>query len=203
MDLPSIGNVEAEDYSLPAIHALTGGAIPVSGTELPGNWLASWDMRWEPEEIDLQSGGLRRNLYKYNIGYRIHIKFKWGFLTRVLREQIVISINAGRESNIRVWPHGDVTRWYFDCIYDKSTNVDKYKLGEPIGYEGYVHFKGVVIYPEVPLWERGYHFTDSVTAGVYDADDEILHFTDSVTAGAYLASDKIGYFNDSRRPIEV
>ena len=203
MDLPAIGGVEAEDYSLPAIYALTGGALPLAGTELSGMWLASWDIRWEPEELDLQSGDIRRKLYKYNIGFRIHIKLKWGFLTRVLREQIVISINAGRESNIRVWPHGDKTKWHFDCIYDKSSNVDIYKLGEPIGYEGFVHFKGVELYPEILLFERGYHFTDSVTAGAYGAEDEILHFTDSATAGAYLDSDEIGYFWDSHRFIGV
>lgn len=210
MDQPSIGGVEAEDYSLPAIYALTGGIIPASGTTLPGNWLASWGMRWEPEEVDLQAGNKTRKLYKYNIGYRIHIKFKWGYLTRVLREQIVISINAGREANIRVWPHGDRTDWYFDCIYDKSSNVDSYKLGEPIGYDGFVHFKGVILYPQVPLWERGYYYTDKDDfpiggVGKYTAADEILCYTRAadVLADNYLDSDVIGFYWKDRRSLEA
>lgn len=198
----NLGGVDGKSASAPGMAIITGAAV---GTTLTLPHPSSWGIGvyWQPVQNDYEAKDQYRTVSRYRAGFRVRVEVSWGALEEAERASIIAKLNSNASLTVRFWPHVTNTNVYYDCNISEESNVDGYALGAPIGYAGTLVLVGKQIYESIPLFEKGYHYTEGRDPADYDDDDEVAYYTDGALLATYLATDKIAFYWRNPRSIGV
>ena len=210
----SRGEVEGGSASVPSLAVINDRVLGVVENQISLPPPSAWRLFWQPVQSDNEAKDNLRSLSRYRVGFRLRLEITWGALSVDDRADLIAKVNANVSQLIRCWPHEDTTSIFYDCLISEETDIDKYAVNAPIGYQGRLVLIGQRVYEDIPIEltmepydsesiKRGFCWSDAtLPPGAYADTDAVCCFTDAtIAANLYVGTDRVAYFNRGPRAL--